>query len=106
MDPDPDPGSGSCCFPSKCQQNLLFNTIFSAYYFLSYIYIIFQRSKVKKSHKIVGIKVFLTIFAVGAVTFMPDELDPGIGAGGEDEPVDRYEEEADHVAGQGNALEK
>jgi hypothetical protein len=57
-----------------------FNTIFSAYYFLSYIYIIFQRSKVKKSHKIVGIKVFLTIFALGAVTFMADELDPGIGA--------------------------
>ncbi len=34
----------------------------SAYYFLRYIYIIFQRQKVKKGHKIVGIKVFLTIF--------------------------------------------
>ncbi len=31
--------------------------------FWRYIYIIFQRQKVKKSHKIVGIKVFLTIFA-------------------------------------------
>jgi hypothetical protein len=37
---------------------------------------------------------------------MPDVLDPDICAGGEDELVDRYEEEADHVAGQGNALEK
>ncbi len=43
---------------------------------------------------------------MGAVTCMPDVLDPDIGAGGEDEPVDRYEEKPDHVAGQGNALEK
>jgi len=43
---------------------------------------------------------------VGAVTCMPDVLDPDIGAGGEEEPVDRYEEEADHVAGQGDAHEE
>ena len=32
---------------------------------------------------------------------MPDVLDPHVGAGREEQPVDRYEEEADHVAGQG-----
>ncbi len=34
---DPDPGSGSCYFrhwPSRCLQKLIFNNIFSAYYFL------------------------------------------------------------------------
>jgi hypothetical protein len=39
--------------------------IFSAYYFLKVHLHLFQvkKSKVKKSHKIVGIKVFFTIFA-------------------------------------------
>ncbi len=51
-------------WPSRCQQKTnFFNTIFLLITFWSYIYIIFQRWKVKKSHKIVGIKVFLTIFA-------------------------------------------
>ncbi len=67
MDPDPDPGSGSCYFRhwhSRCQQKTNFLTqFFLLITFWSYIYIIFQRQKVKKSHKIVGIKVFLTIFA-------------------------------------------
>jgi hypothetical protein len=39
VDPDPNPWSGSCYFlhwPSRCQQKttVIFNTIFSAYYFL------------------------------------------------------------------------
>ncbi len=62
-----DPGSGSCYFrhwPSRCQQKTNFLTqFFLLITFWSYIYIIFQRYKVKKSHKIEGIKVFLTIFA-------------------------------------------
>ena len=37
---------------------------------------------------------------------MPDILNPDVGAGREEEPVDRYEEEADHVAGEGNADEE
>jgi hypothetical protein len=67
MDPDsdPDPGSGSCCFryrPSRCQQKtnlfyffclLLFEETFTSFF----------KDKKSKSHKIVGIKVFLTIFA-------------------------------------------
>ncbi len=65
---DPDPGSGSCYFrywPSRCQQKTNFLTqFFLLITFWSYIYTIFQRWKVKKSHKIVGIKVFLTIFAL------------------------------------------
>ncbi len=69
MDPDSDPypGSGSCCFrhwPSRCQKKTNFLTqFFLLITFWSCIYIIFQRKKVKKSRKIVGIKVFLTIFA-------------------------------------------
>ncbi len=66
-DSDPDPGSGSCYlrhWPSRCQQKTNFLTqFFLLLTFWSYIYIIFQRWKVKASHKIVGIKVFLTIFA-------------------------------------------
>ncbi len=56
-------GSGSCYFlhwPSRCQQKTIF---FLLNTFWRYIYIIYQRYKVKKSHKIEGIKVFLTIFA-------------------------------------------
>jgi hypothetical protein len=59
--------SGSCYFrhwPSRCQQkNNFFIKFFLLITFLRYIYVIFQRWKVKKSHKIVGIKGFLTIFA-------------------------------------------
>ncbi len=60
-------GSGSCYFrhwPSRWQQKTNFLTqFFLLITFWSYIYIIFQGLKVKKSHKIEGIKVFLTIFA-------------------------------------------
>jgi hypothetical protein len=44
-------------------KKLIFNTIFSAYYFLKLHLHHFSKIKVKKSHKIVGIKGFLTIFA-------------------------------------------
>ena len=37
---------------------------------------------------------------------MPDILDPDVGAGREEEPVNWYEEEADHVTGQGDADEE
>jgi hypothetical protein len=43
-------------------KNYFFNTFFSAYYFLS-TFTSFFKDKKSKSHKIVGIKVFLTIFA-------------------------------------------
>ncbi len=60
-------GSGSCYFrhwPSRCQQKTNFLTqFFLLVTFWRYIFIIFQRLKVKKSHKIVGFKVFLIIFA-------------------------------------------
>ncbi len=61
-------GSGSCYFrhwPSRCQQKTNFLTqFFLLITFWRYIYIIFQRYKVEKGHKIVGIKVFLTIFGM------------------------------------------
>jgi hypothetical protein len=64
---DSDPGSGSCYFrhwPSRCQQKTNFLTqFFLLITFWSYIYIIFHRWKVTKSHKIVGIKICPTIFA-------------------------------------------
>jgi hypothetical protein len=66
MDPDPDPGSDPAIFVIDLQdasKKLIFNTIFSAYYFLKVHLHRFQRKTVKKSHKIEGIKVFLTIFA-------------------------------------------
>ncbi len=66
-DPDPEPGSGSCYFrhwPSRCQQKtnlkkmffclLLFEGTFTSF---------FKDKKSKRSHKTVGIKVFLTSFA-------------------------------------------
>ncbi len=60
-------GSGSFYFrhwPARCQQKTHFLTqFFWLMTFSSYIYIIFQRYKFKKSPKIGGIKVFLTIFA-------------------------------------------
>ncbi len=55
MDPDPEPGSGSCYFrhwPSTCQQKPNFNTIFSAYYFLKVHLHHFSKIKSKKNHKI------------------------------------------------------
>ncbi len=55
-------GSGSCYFrhwPSTCQQKTIFLQFFLLHLHLHH----FSKIKVKKSHKIVGIKVFLTIFA-------------------------------------------
>ncbi len=64
---DPKPGYGSCFFrhwPSRCQQKTIcFWTFFLLITVWKYIYMIFQRLKVKKGHKIVGIEVLLTIFA-------------------------------------------
>ncbi len=48
-------GSGSFYFrhlPSTCQQNLIYNTIFSAYYFLKVHLHHFSKKKSQKSHKI------------------------------------------------------
>ncbi len=48
---DPDPGSGSCYFrhwPSRCQKKLIFNTIFSAYYFLKLHFHHFSKIKSQK----------------------------------------------------------
>jgi hypothetical protein len=62
-DSDPDPGSGSCFLrhrPSRCQQKLIFKFIFSAYYFLKVHLHLFCKDK---KSQIVGIKIFLTIFA-------------------------------------------
>ncbi len=67
IDPDPEPGSGSCYFrrlPSGCQQKTNFLTQFVLLVtFWRYFYIIFQRWKVKKSQQIVGFKIFLIIYA-------------------------------------------
>ena len=50
---DPDQDLRLCVIDIQDASNkIIFNTIFSAYYFWRYIYIIFQREKVKKSHKI------------------------------------------------------
>ena len=37
---------------------------------------------------------------------MPDVLNPDVGTGREEKPVDWYEEKADHVAGEGNTDEE
>ena len=37
---------------------------------------------------------------------MPDVLHPDVGTGREEQPVNWYEEKADHVAGEGNADEE
>ncbi len=53
----------SLTFKMLASKKINFNTIFSANYFLKLHLHHFSKIKVKKSHKIVGIKVFLTIFA-------------------------------------------
>ncbi len=61
-------GSGSCYFrhwPSRCQQKLICNTIFSAYYLLfEGTFTSFFKDKKSKSHKIVGIHVFSYYFCM------------------------------------------
>ncbi len=64
----PDADSDPAIFVSDLQDvnKSLFFISFFAYYgtFWRYIYIIFKDKKSKRSHKAVGIKVFLTIFAL------------------------------------------
>ena len=50
--------------------------------------------------------LILVTLNVMTLTRVPDVLDPDVGARREEEPVDRDEEEADHVAGQGDADEE
>jgi hypothetical protein len=59
MDPDP----AIFVIDHDASKNIIFNKIFSAYYFLKVHLHNFSKIKSQKSHKIVGIKVFLTIFA-------------------------------------------
>jgi hypothetical protein len=40
---------------------------------------------------------------IDRLTCVPDVLDPDVGAGGEEEPVNRDEEKANHVGGESNA---
>ncbi len=68
MDPDSDPDPDPAIFVidlhnANKKQNFL-KSVF-AYYFLKvlYSYFIFKDKKSYRSHKAVGIKVFLTIFA-------------------------------------------
>ncbi len=59
-------GSGSCYlrhWPSRRQRKTNPKKVFLLITFWRYIYIIFKDKKSKRSHKTVGIKVFLTIFA-------------------------------------------
>ncbi len=64
MDPDSDPDPVIFVIDLQdASKKLMFNTIFSAYYFLKVHLHHFSKINIKKSHKIVGIKVFLTIIA-------------------------------------------
>ncbi len=65
MDPDPDSDPEPAIFVIDLQganKKLNFLNFFSAYYFLK----VHLHKKSKRSHKTVGIKVFLTIFGTGA----------------------------------------
>ncbi len=62
MDPDSDPDPAIFVIDIQdANKQLTFIFKFSAYYFLNVHLHHFLKKKVKKSHKIVGIKVFLTI---------------------------------------------
>jgi hypothetical protein len=62
LDSDPDPAIFVIDL-QDANKKLIFNMIFFAYYFMKLHLYHCKDKKVKKSHKIVGIKVFLTIFA-------------------------------------------
>jgi hypothetical protein len=59
MDPDPDPVFFLIDLQDANKKQFFFNCLIT---FIRYIYIIFK-DKIKLSRKIVGIKVFLAIFA-------------------------------------------
>jgi hypothetical protein len=59
---DPDPAIFVIDF-HDANKKLIFNTIFSAHYCLKVHSLHFSKIKSQKEYKIVGIKVFLTIFA-------------------------------------------
>ncbi len=61
LDLDPNPAIFAIDFQNANKKLILKK--FVAYYFLKVHLHHFQRKKVKKSHKAVGIKIFLTIFA-------------------------------------------
>ena len=65
MDPDADPDPAIFVIDlQEANKNLIFLQSFSAYYFLKGTFTSFLKDKkFKRSHKTVGIKVFLTIFA-------------------------------------------
>jgi hypothetical protein len=66
MDPHPDSDPDPAIFDNDLQDanKKLIKKSLSAFYFLRYIYIISKNKKSKRSHKTVGIKIFLTIFAL------------------------------------------
>jgi hypothetical protein len=65
MDPDSDPDPDPAIFVIDLQneKKIILNKGFTAYYFLRVRSSYFSDKKSKRSHKTVGIKVFLTIFA-------------------------------------------
>jgi hypothetical protein len=64
MDPDSDPDPAIFVIDLQdASKKLIFNTIFSACSFLKVHLHYFSKIKSKKSHKIVGFKIFLIIFA-------------------------------------------
>jgi hypothetical protein len=66
MDPDPNSDPDPAIFVIDLQdasKKLIFNTIFSAYYFLKVHLHLFSKIKSQKESQNRKIKVFLTIFA-------------------------------------------
>jgi hypothetical protein len=66
MDPDGDTDPAILAIDLQdANKNLILNKCFTAYYFLQLQFTsFFKVIKLKRSHKTVGIKVFLTIFAL------------------------------------------
>jgi hypothetical protein len=80
---DPDPGPAIFVIDLEdANKKLIKKKLFLLVTFLRYIYIILILSKkVKKSQKIVGIKVFLTIFAWWYTGSIPLTNGSGFGSG-------------------------
>jgi hypothetical protein len=62
VDPDPDPAIFVIDLPKMPTKSKFFKKFFCLLLFEA-MYIIFKDKKSKRSHKAVGIKVFLTFFA-------------------------------------------